>query len=89
MTDFLSAHARVRMQQRGVCIEALEDVLSFGREAFDHHGGIVVFLDKAAKRRLKRNKGKAGSKALGLYAVIGADGLVKTVGHRYQRIRRR
>ena len=34
----LSIHARARMQQRGIGPEALDLLLSYGREAYDHHG---------------------------------------------------
>jgi len=42
------------MQQRAIRAEALERLLEFGREAFDHRGGVVLYFDKAARRRLAR-----------------------------------
>ncbi|HEX5130186.1 MAG TPA: DUF4258 domain-containing protein [Usitatibacter sp.] len=50
----LTAHARSRMKQRGIRPEAVECLLDFGRDSFDHRGGVVLYLDKAARRRLAR-----------------------------------
>jgi len=89
----LSDHARVRMQQRGIPGAALECLLDYGRVEHDHHGGAIVYLDKAARRRLLREQGRESLRQLGkrldAYAVISTDGTVTTVGHRYKRIWRR
>lgn len=76
----LTAHARRRMRGRGIRPEALEALLEFGREAFDHHGGVVLYFDKRARRR-------AGGGS-DVYAVLGMDGRVMTVGHRLRRVNR-
>jgi len=90
MAAHLTHHARARMQQRGIGPEALECLLECGREAFDHRGGVILYLDKAARRRIAREEGRAPAAAerLDLYAVLGDDGRVRTVGHRYRRIPR-
>jgi hypothetical protein len=89
----LTDHARVRMQQRGIPPTALECLLDYGRVEHDHRGAAIVYLDKAARRRLAREQGAAVlkqlGKRLGAYAVLGTDGTVMTVGHRYKRIWRR
>ena len=86
----LTAHARSRMKQRGIRPEAVECLLDFGRESFDHRGGVVLYLDKAARRRLAR--AQPGRKDLervaGMYAVLGMDGAVITVGHRRGRVKK-
>ena len=88
----LTAHARARMRQRAIDAEALEALLDFGREAFDHRGGSVYYLDKRARKRLERDAGNESRRRLaklaGLYAVVSGDGEVVTVGHRYRRIGR-
>lgn len=38
----LTAHARVRMQQRGIPPAALDVLLDWGREAHDHRGCRIV-----------------------------------------------
>jgi hypothetical protein len=86
----LTAHAQARMKQRGIRPEAVACLLDFGRESFDHRGGVVLYLDKAARRRLQR--AQPGRKDLerlaGMYAVLSTDGAVITVGHRRRRVRR-
>lgn len=90
MAVLLTTHARARMQQRGIEPEALECLLEYGREAFDHRGGVILYLDKAARRRIAREEGRTlrPRHRLDVYAVLGDDGRVRTVGHRYRRIKR-
>lgn len=78
--SILTPHAAARMQQRGIRPEELEDLLDFGAACHTHQGGVeIVFWDK--KARPKRRGAR-------IYAVVGADGVVITVGHRYRRIPR-
>jgi hypothetical protein len=87
----VSRHARARMQQRGIAPSALDCLLDFGREHYDHHGAVVIMLDRRARRRIARVRAaRAGQvDALrGLYAVVASDGCVRTVGHRTRRLRR-
>ena len=91
-TNGLTRHAQVRMQQRGIGGEALEDLLAYGRTVHDHHGAQIVFFDHAARRRLAEEQGEEAIRRLGkrlaAYAVIGSDGKVRTVGRRIRRIQR-
>lgn len=86
----LSAHARARMQQRGITPEALSYLLEYGREVHDHHGNVTLYFDKAARQRLERDAGDETRKQVGqltrLYAMLASDGEIVTVGHRYRRI---
>jgi len=89
----LTDHARARMRQRGIDAEALERLLEFGREAFDHRGhATIVYFDKAARRRLERQADSADRKQVQrisrMYAVLSNNGKVVTVGHRDRRIAR-
>ena len=88
----LTAHARTRMRQRGIDDDALAQLLDFGREAFDHRGGTIVYVDKKARRRRESVADGETRKRLArlsrLYAVVSGDGEVVTVGHRYRRIGR-
>jgi len=90
MQPALTRHAQTRMQQRAIRADALERLLEFGREAFDHHGGVVIYFDKVARRRLSR--AAPGAKDLErlarCYAVLSPEGEVITVGHRDKRINR-
>ena len=86
----LTAHARVRMQQRGISPAALDVLLEYGREAHDHHGCRIVRFDKRSRRRAAREMGAARfrriERHLGAYAVLGPDDAVVTVGHRTGRL---
>jgi hypothetical protein len=86
----LTFHARARMQQRGVSADALDLLLSYGKEAHDHHGAVILFMDKAAQKRLEAaSRAKSEVRRLaGLYAVLSRHGQVITVGHRTRRINR-
>lgn len=84
----VTRHAQARMQQRGIRPDAVEVLLEYGREAFDHRGGTVLYFDKAARRRLARAVPGARNleRFLRCYAVLSNGGEVLTVGHRYRRI---
>ena len=88
----ITAHARARMQQRGIRSEALEALLAFGSERHLHSKGReLVFFDKKAKKRLARSEPDAAREAgrlIRTYAILGSDGTVVTVGHRYRRVRK-
>lgn len=91
MSANLTPHARSRMQQRGIRPEALEALLDFGRTAHVDRAREIVFFDKAARARLARQNPAAAREAERLrrtYAIVGSDGAVITVGHRYRRIPR-
>jgi hypothetical protein len=88
--DFLTPHARARMQQRGIRPEAVEALLDFGCVRHLHGKGCeIVYFDKKAKARLARQRPEVAREAERLvrtYAIVGANGVVVTVGHRYRRI---
>ena len=91
LQPMLSRHAAARMQQRGIPSAHIEQLLAFGREMHDRHGGVIVFFDRAARRRAERAGAASGhelDRLFGMYAVVTA-GVVATVGHRYRRVRRR
>ena len=86
-------HAQQRAQQRGIppLIDQLLEM--YGQEQHDGHGAVVLYLDKASLRRMERDMGRRPvarlSEWLDAYKVKSTDGNTITVGHRYQRIRRR
>lgn len=92
MTASLTSHARARLQQRGISSQVLDCLLLFGRKIHDHQGGQIIYFDRQARERLRRQSGPAHFKVLesklDAYAVIGPDGAVLTVGHRTKRINR-
>ena len=91
MKPSVSGHAQARMQQRGIARAAVDCLLDYGREHHDHHGAVIVMLDRAGTRRISRYGAVRANEldALrGLYAVVANDGCVCTVGHRTRRLRR-
>ena len=99
--ELLTRHATARMQQRGIRAQALEALLDFGCERHIHfRGREIVYFDKKARARLARSKAvaprsravapaKAGAERFSrTYAILGSDGTVITVGHRFRRIPR-
>jgi hypothetical protein len=89
--NLTTRHARARMQQRGIAPWTVDQVLRYGREHHDHHGAVIVCIDRDARRRLVRDGEARGAEldALrGVYVVLALDGTVRTVGHRTKRLRR-
>jgi hypothetical protein len=87
----LTQHARARMQQRGISAATVEALLDFGREVHVDRGCDLVFFDKRARARLAQANAAAAAEAERIcksYAILGSDGTVITVGHRYRRIPR-
>ena len=88
----LTHHARHRLQQRAIpslVLDLLEECGSVART----RDGDSLFFDKAARRRLRhRLGGERGMRMiepwLGIYAVVGDQGLVITAGPRRRRLRR-
>jgi hypothetical protein len=80
------------MQQRGIRPEMVEVLLDFGRVRYLRQGGReVVFFDKKAKTRLARVDpvgAREAEKLTRTYAIMGSNGVVITVGHRYRRLSR-
>jgi len=91
MPSIFTNHARVRMQQRGIRPAAVEALINYGKSAPAGDSSEIVFFDKAARARLFRDDPDAAREAERLcrtYAVLGRDGAVVTVGHRYRRVPR-
>ncbi len=80
------------MQQRGIRPQTIEALLDFGRMRHLHNGGReIVYFDKKARARLARANPDAVREAEKLtrtYAIMGSNGVVITVGHRYRRVER-
>lgn len=86
----MTHHAARRMQQRGIPERILPWLFDFGEEEYDHHGTMMLYFNRRARQRLARAVPKRELKslehALNVYAVLGTDGAVVTVGHRTHRI---
>jgi len=91
MLNFTS-HARTRIQQRGIPEFVVENLLDFGREAYDHHGRCVVYFDRRARAAMQIACDAVTYRRLeprlDAYAVLALSGDIVTVGHRTRRINR-
>ena len=87
----LTAHASRRMRQRGLPPLILDWLYAFGEEQHDGHGGVVLYFNKQARRRIERSVGRNAVRRLAdwlnTYAVVSSDGKVVTAGYRYRRIK--
>lgn len=87
----LTNHAETRMSQRAIPPYAIQLLDEFGSE-MRHDGADILFMDKAAKRRLAKAFG--GRRALRMIEpilnsyVVVESGTVITVGHKTRRFRR-
>ena len=87
----VTAHARARMQQRGIRPDALEALLDFGSARhLRSKGRELVFFDKNARSRLAKvnSAAREADRLRRTYAIVGSDGTVITVGHRFRRVRK-
>jgi len=88
--DELSAHAKVRMQQRRVPPLILGWLREYGAEQHDHHGAVIRYFNKDSKRRIATNAGDSVAKALSRYMsayLVEQAGRVITIGYRNKHIR--
>jgi hypothetical protein len=79
------------MRQRAISEETLERLLDFGSVQHLARDKDIVFFDKKAKKRLARADralAREAERLVRTYAVLGGNGIVITVGHRYRRVRR-
>lgn len=84
-------HAASRIQQRGIPKLVVDMLLEFGCSEPAGGGASKFFFDKLARRKVKAYAGSLSrvlEDHLDVYAVVGPDTQVITVGHRYERIRR-
>jgi hypothetical protein len=88
----LTDHAKVRAQQRGIPPLIVDWLKRFGAASNDGHGAQVRYFDKRSRKLLEQRVGREVvsrlSELLDAYLVVGDDGTVVTVGHRYKRIHR-
>jgi hypothetical protein len=88
----LSNHAVAQMQQRAIAVTTVDYLIEWGREVYDHRGGVIRYFDKTSRTQLLRHIGEDRAKTLesqlDAYVVVSTRGQVITVGHRYKRINR-
>lgn len=85
----LSRHGRTRLQQRGIAIEQVLNVLDYGREQ-RAHGASRFYLDRRSRERLAVEKPACirSLRTLDIHVVLSDEGHLITAAHRTKRIRR-
>jgi hypothetical protein len=84
-------HAANRIQQRAIPPFVVDLLLDFGTSKPAGHGTSKLFFDKPARRKVKAYVGSIArvlEEHMDVYAIIGADTRLITVGHRYERVQR-
>lgn len=87
----VSRHAQVRSKQRAIPEIMIDLLLQFGSSQSTGTGVCKMFFDKVSRRRVKTYAGPLADSLeehMDLYAVVGHDMKVITVGYRLERIRR-
>ena len=86
---YMTKHAGIRVQQRGVQQDVLGCLLDYGHHEPDHRGCHVVTFDSRSFRELPYQASrKRALDSRRLYAVVDSEGVVITAGHRFRRIPR-
>ncbi len=87
---YLTQHAAVRQQQRGIPKFVVDYLINHGKANFDHHGAEIITFPKMVRNRLKKVLPKQDyvrqESHFDCYAVV-RDGHLITVGHRTKRIK--
>jgi len=89
----MPTHAEKRMKQRGIPPLVLLCLRQYGKKIHDHHGGVIRYFDKEAKRNVERNWGREAVRRIladymDAYIVESViDNALITVGRRYKKIR--
>jgi len=88
-----SRHALVRAQQRGIkpIIDHWLDI--YGRQQYDGHGALLIYLDRRGKQLLQKNENprlvRRHCNCLNAYKVVSShDGTAITFGRRWKHIKR-
>ena len=83
-----------RQHQRRATLGLFETLVLDHGTRLRSHGADVVFLDKAARKRIRREVGgnrgmRVVERYLNSYLVVADDGRIVTTGYRTSRIKRR
>jgi hypothetical protein len=88
----ISKHCQTRLSQRAIPSLIATLLLDHGSR-MRHNGAEVLFIDKAARKDIRRAVGgdrnmRTVEPWLGTYLVVADDGTLVTMGHRTHRLRR-
>lgn len=85
-------HASKRVQQRNIPQLIIDWLWAYGKEIYDHKGGVIYYFDKISIRNIEKSHGttvvKKLKSLLDTYIVVSSDSrALITVGHNYKRKR--
>lgn len=87
---YVTRHAQVRQQQRGVPPMVVDLLLGFGATRYAGNGVTTHYFDKASRRKIKTYAGRLASlleEYLDYYAIVSQDGALITVAPRIKKAR--
>ena len=87
----LSEHAAKRLKQRGIPPLIRNWLLDYGEMNYDGNGAIIRYFSKSSVREMERDFGREPirklSEFLRCYLIQSIDGVIVTIGKRYQNSR--
>ncbi len=90
---YWTEHATARLRQRGIPVELLDVLATYGEERHAGHGARFIGFSRSSRQSLRREIGDKlyarWESRLNVYAVVSADEALITVGHRVHRRRER
>jgi len=84
-------HALSRKQQRAIPPLIVQWLFEYGATQYDHHGGVVHYFDKQARKVLAHDVGNLIVDQLRRFLdayLVARDDRIITVGYRYKRLNR-
>ena len=87
----LTEHATKRLKQRGIPPLIRNWLLDYGEANYDGKGAVIRYFTKSSVREMERDFGREPirrlSELLRCYLVQSIDGVIVTIGKRYQNSR--
>lgn len=87
----LTEHATKRLKQRGIPPLIRNWLLDYGEANYDGKGAVIRYFTKSSVREMERDFGREPirrlSEFLRCYLVQSIDGVIVTIGKRYQNSR--
>ncbi|QDZ29562.1 hypothetical protein [Noviherbaspirillum sp. UKPF54] len=87
---YVTRHAQIRQQQRGIPPIVVDLLLGFGATKYAGKGATTHYFDKAARRKIRVYAGRLApliDEYLDYYAITSEDGALVTVAPRIKRPR--
>jgi hypothetical protein len=83
----LTKHAQTRIQQRGMSLQMIDDLLLAGSEIYRHGAAIYHGTDACVRTLIAEGRKPSSAEAVRNKFIVCIEGNVITAGTRYRRIR--